>query len=114
MLQAALTTHDIDADSAIWTSSSIITDDRSSCRCSDDEKVGECVYVNHNASIVSEKVCNCANADNIYVAESSKSSSVMPAVHIHNFENVSVAEEIVHLKNHANCLHLQTKLCAHS
>ena len=37
----------------------------------------------------------------------------MPAVHIHNFENVSVAEEIVHLQNHANCLHLHTKLCAH-
>ena len=55
MLQAALTTHDVDADSAIWTSSSIITDDRSSCRCSDDEKVSECVYVYHNASIVSEK-----------------------------------------------------------
>ena len=59
------------------------------------------------------KVCNCTNADNIYVADSSKSSSVMPAVHMHNFENVSVAEEIVHLQNHANCLYLQTKLCAH-
>ena len=55
MLQATLTTHEIDADSAIWTSSSIFTDDRSSCRSSDDEKVSECVYVYHNASIVSEK-----------------------------------------------------------
>ena len=41
---AALTTHDIDADSAIWTCSSII-DDRSSCRFSDDEEVSEHVYV---------------------------------------------------------------------
>ena len=55
MLQATLTTHDIDADSAIWTRSSIITDDRSSCRSSDDEEVSECVYVHHNAAIVSEK-----------------------------------------------------------
>ena len=55
MFQAALTVHDIDADSAIWTCSSIITDDRSSCRFSDDEEVSECVYVYHNATIVSEK-----------------------------------------------------------
>ena len=46
MFQAAqLTVHDIDADSAIWTCSSAITDDRSSCRFSDDEEVSECVYV---------------------------------------------------------------------
>ena len=44
MLQAALTVHDIDADSAIWTRSSIITDD-SSCRFSDGEEVSECVYI---------------------------------------------------------------------
>ena len=43
VFQAALTTHNIDADSAIWTHSSIITD--SSCRFSDDEEVSECVYV---------------------------------------------------------------------
>ena len=55
MFQTALTVHDIDADSAILTRSSIITDDRSSCRFSDDEKVSECVYVYHNASIVNEK-----------------------------------------------------------
>ena len=54
MFQAALTTHDNDADSAIWTRSSIITDERSSCRFSDDEEVSECVYY-HNATIVSEK-----------------------------------------------------------
>ena len=54
MFQAALTVHDIDADSAIWTHSSIITDDRSSCRFSDDEEVSGCVYVYHNATIVSE------------------------------------------------------------
>ena len=54
MFQAAqLTTHDIDADSAIGTCSSIITDDRSSCRFSDDDEVSECVY--HNATIVWEK-----------------------------------------------------------
>ena len=41
MFQAALTTHDIDADSAVGTCTSIITDDRSSCRFSDDEKVSE-------------------------------------------------------------------------
>ena len=51
MFQAALTVHDIDADSAIWTRSSIITDDRSSCRFSDDDEVSECVYVYHNATI---------------------------------------------------------------
>ena len=55
MLQAALTPHNIDADSATGTCSSIITDDRSSCRFSDDEEVSECVYVYHNATIVSEK-----------------------------------------------------------
>ena len=49
MFQAALTLHDIDADSAMGTS--IITDDRSSCRFSDDEEVSECVYVYHNATI---------------------------------------------------------------
>ena len=54
MFQAALTTHDIDADSAVWTCSSIITDDRSSCRFSDDEEVSECVYV-HHVIVVSEK-----------------------------------------------------------
>ena len=62
MFQAALTVHDIDADSAIWTRSSIITDDRSSCRFSDDDEVSECVYVYHNATIVSEKsmqLCKC-------------------------------------------------------
>ena len=31
------------------------------------------------------KVFNCAKADNICVVESSKSSSVMPTVHVHNF-----------------------------
>ena len=46
MFQAALTTHDIDADSAIWTCSSIITDDRSLCRFSDDEEVSVCEYHN--------------------------------------------------------------------
>ena len=44
MLQAALTVHDIDSDSAIWTRSSIITDD-SSCRFSDDEEVSEYMYI---------------------------------------------------------------------
>ena len=53
MFQTALTIHDIDADSARGTS--IITDDRSSCRFSDDEEVSECVYVYHNDTIVSEK-----------------------------------------------------------
>ena len=51
MFQAALTVHDIDADSAMGTS--IVTDDRNSCRCSDDEEVSECVYVY-------SKVLNCA------------------------------------------------------
>ena len=55
MFQAALTTHDIDADSAVWTCSSTITDDKSSCRFSDDEEVSERVCVYHNATIVSEK-----------------------------------------------------------
>ena len=55
MFQAALTVHDIDADSAIWAHSSIITADRSSCRFSDDEEVSKCVSVYHNATIVSER-----------------------------------------------------------
>ena len=42
MFQSALTPHDIDADSARGTS--IITDDRSSCRLSDDE-VSECACI---------------------------------------------------------------------
>ena len=45
MFQAALTVPDIDADSAIGTCSSIITDDRSSCRFSDDEEVSEYMYI---------------------------------------------------------------------
>ena len=49
MFQAALTVHDIDADSDIGTCASIITDDRSSCRFSDDDEVSEYVY--HNATI---------------------------------------------------------------
>ena len=59
MFQAALTVHDIDADSAIWTRSSIITDDRSSCGFSDDEEVSECVYVYHNAAIVEKSMQLC-------------------------------------------------------
>ena len=44
MFQAAqLTVHDIDADSAMGTS--IITDDRSSCRFSDDDEVSEYMYI---------------------------------------------------------------------
>ena len=50
MFQPTLTPPDIDADSARGTS--IITDDRSSCKFSDDEEVSECVYVYHNAKIV--------------------------------------------------------------
>ena len=42
MLQAALTIHDNDADSAMGVS--LITDDRSSCRFSDDEEVSVCMY----------------------------------------------------------------------
>ena len=74
------------------------------------------MYVCHNATTVSEKsmqLCNCAKADNICVVESSKSSSVMLPLHMHNFENIFVAEEMICLQNHANCLHVQTKLCAH-
>ena len=51
MFQEALTVHDIDADSAIGTCSSIITDDRSSWRFSDDDEVSGCVYIYHNATI---------------------------------------------------------------
>ena len=35
--------------------------------------------------------------DNICVVESLKGSSVMPAVHIHNFDSIA-AEEIMHIK----------------
>ena len=47
-----MTTHDIDADSAMGTS--IITDDKNSCRFSDDEEVSVCVCTMYTAS-VSEK-----------------------------------------------------------
>ena len=50
MFHAALTVHDIDVDSAIGTCTSIITDDRSSCRFSDDDEVSGCVCVYHNVS----------------------------------------------------------------
>ena len=53
MFQAALTTRDIDADSDIGTS--IITDNRSSCRFSDDEVVSVCVHVYLNTTVVSDK-----------------------------------------------------------
>ena len=47
MFQAALqTTHDIDADSAMGIS--IVTDDKTSCRFSDDEEASVCVYVCHS------------------------------------------------------------------
>ena len=58
MFQAVLTTHDIDADSAIWTCSSVITDDRSSCRFSDDEEVNECVYIIMLHCEKSMQLCN--------------------------------------------------------
>jgi len=45
VFQVALTVPDSDADSAIGTCTSIITDDRSSCRFSDDEEVSESVCV---------------------------------------------------------------------
>ena len=45
MFQAALAVHNIDADSVIGTCSSIIPDDRSSCRFSDDEEVIEYMYI---------------------------------------------------------------------
>ena len=85
MLQAALTIHDNDADSAMGVS--LITDDRSSCRFSDDEEVSVCMYtVMLQFSIVCKKVCNCAKAGNNCIVESSNSSSVMPAVQICNFD----------------------------
>ena len=45
MFQAALTVPDIDADSAVWTCASSITDDKSLCRFSDDEEVSGCVCI---------------------------------------------------------------------
>ena len=52
MFQAALTVHNIDADSVPGTT--IITDDRSSCWLSDDDEVSECVCV--------WRVCMCVCA----------------------------------------------------
>ena len=47
MFQAALTVHDIDADSAVWMCASSITDDRSSCKFSDEEvsDTSVCMYI---------------------------------------------------------------------
>ena len=88
MFQAAqLTTHDIDADSAIGTCTSVITDNKSSCRFSDDEEVSECVYVYHNTTI-------CTKVDNICVVDFSKSSSV----HMHNIESLNIVH-MYFLKN---------------
>ena len=75
MFQAALTVHDIDVDSAIWTRSSVTTDDRSSCRFSDEE-VNECVYVYHKCYKCEGQKYAIANTDNICVVEFSKGSSV--------------------------------------
>jgi len=55
--------HDTDADSAMGIS--IVTDDKNSCRFSNDEEVCVCAY--HNATIV---VNNCTKTDNICVLES--------------------------------------------
>ena len=38
-----------------------------------------------NATVVSEKLCDCAKADNIFCVVE---SSVMLAVHMHNFESI--------------------------
>ena len=48
---------------------------------------------------------NCVKA-NICVVESSNSSSVMPSVHMHSFESISVTEVIIYLQNHADCSHV--------
>ena len=64
MFQAALTTHETDADSAIWTCSSVITDDERSCRFSDDEEVSECVYA---FMVVNEKKMQVFNTRLIYM-----------------------------------------------
>ena len=45
MFQAALTIHVIDADSAVGMCASVIPDDRSSCRFSDDDEVSESMYI---------------------------------------------------------------------
>ena len=58
MFQGALTVPDIDAESAIGTCSSVITDDRSSCRFSDDEEVSECMYI---IMLQMRKICNSDN-----------------------------------------------------
>ena len=57
----------------------------------------------HIAVIVSGKSIQLCKSDNICVVESSKSSSVMPAVHMHNFESISMAEIIILVRNHTKC-----------
>ena len=61
MFQAALTVHDIDADSVPGTT--IITDDRSSCWFSDDDEVSECVCV----CVACVHVCVCIAPMCVYV-----------------------------------------------
>ena len=51
------------------------------------------------------KVCSCAKGD-FCVVDSSKSYLVMPTVHMYNFESISVTEEIKHLQNNDNHLHV--------
>ena len=59
------------------------------------------------------KVCNYAIVRRQIIFVLWSLLSVMLPLHMHNFENIFVAEEIIRLQNHANCLHVQTKLCAH-
>ena len=43
---------------------------------------------------------------NICVVESSKSSSVIPSVHVLSFESISVAEEIMYLQQNCYIIHI--------
>ena len=55
------------------------------------------MYVYCNAKIMNTK------ADTMFVLSS---LLTVLTVHMYNFESISVAEEIIHLQNHANCLHV--------
>ena len=48
----------------------------------------------------------------ILIVKCLKGSSGMAAVHMHNFENISAAEEIIHI-NHAVYKSIERNVCAH-
>ena len=99
VFQAALTVHDIDADSARGTS--VITDDKCSCWFSDNEEVSECV--DNHSGYVNENECAVCTKEFVFCCLLVMS---MPAL---QYMHISFAEEVDYLLLmliiHLCCLH---------